>query len=353
VPTGPGPRALSYSTARRLFYAAHEGDGSIVALDPRSGKVSGRCLTSAGVQTLDFAPGGRWGFAANPRTGQVLILDTASNRVAHIVHADQSPDQITFSDRFAYVRQRGSANLLLIPLDRVEDTSQAVSVFDVPGGQHPTSQGTQPCVAASITQASGRGAALIANPADKAIYYYEEGMAAPRGSFTNYGRQPRAVLAIERSLRPRRPGVYETTARLPTAGSHDLIVLLDTPRVLASFAVEIGGTAESAGEHRVRIDLLRDSAVVRVGVPDTLRFRLLDDTRGTPIAGLADVCVLAYSPGRWQKRYGAEPEGEGIYRLSFTAPSAGLYYLYVASSSSGLPLQAPRQLVLEAKEGLE
>ena len=38
-------------------------------------------------------------------------------------------------------------------------------------------------------------------------------MAAPMGHFQNYGKQPRAVLVVVRSLREVRPGVYETTAR--------------------------------------------------------------------------------------------------------------------------------------------
>ena len=29
---------------------------------------------------------------------------------------------------------------------------------------------------------------LVANPADRVIYYYSEGMAAPMGSFQNYRR---------------------------------------------------------------------------------------------------------------------------------------------------------------------
>jgi len=35
---------------------------------------------------------------------------------------------------------------------------------------------------------------LVANPMDKSVYYYKEGMAAPMGNFSNYGRQPRALL---------------------------------------------------------------------------------------------------------------------------------------------------------------
>ena len=34
---------------------------------------------------------------------------------------------------------------------------------------------------------------IVANPADKMIYYYTEGMAAPMGSFQNYRRVPESA----------------------------------------------------------------------------------------------------------------------------------------------------------------
>ena len=49
---------------------------------------------------------------------------------------------------------------------------------------------------------------LVANPADKMIYYYTEGMAAPMGSFQNYKRDPRALLVLDNSLRETERGVY-------------------------------------------------------------------------------------------------------------------------------------------------
>jgi hypothetical protein len=51
---------------------------------------------------------------------------------------------------------------------------------------------------------------LIANPADRVIYYYSEGMAAPMGSFQNYRREPRALMVVDRSLREVTSGVYTT-----------------------------------------------------------------------------------------------------------------------------------------------
>ena len=63
---------------------------------------------------------------------------------------------------------------------------------------------------------------------DKTVYFYKEGMAAPMGSFSNYGCQPRAVLVVDRSLRERgSPGVYETTVRLRKPGEYDVVFFLE------------------------------------------------------------------------------------------------------------------------------
>jgi hypothetical protein len=65
-------------------------------------------------------------------------------------------------------------------------------------------------------------------------------MAAPVGQFDNYGHNPRAVLAVDRSLRERStPGTYETFIRLPEPGNYEAIFLLDSPRVVKGFQFEI------------------------------------------------------------------------------------------------------------------
>ena len=71
----------------------------------------------------------------------------------------------------------------------------------------------------------------VANPEDEVIYFYKEGMAAPMGHFRNDGKQPRAVLVVDRSLREVRPGVYETLARMSRAGNYDLALFVASPRV--------------------------------------------------------------------------------------------------------------------------
>ena len=113
----------------------------------------------------------------------------------------EGPDQISFTDELAYVRHRDSEVVLMIPLDEIGVEGRVVPLVDFPGGQHPLGWTSRPSLADAIVQASGAYAVLIANPGDRMIYYYQEGMAAPMGSFMNYGHEPRAVLVVERNLR--------------------------------------------------------------------------------------------------------------------------------------------------------
>ena len=68
---------------------------------------------------------------------------------------------------------------------------------------------------------------ITTNPADKAIYYYREGMAAPMGHFKNFKVEPRAVMVVDRSLREVEPGVYSTDVKLTRSGQFDVPFFLD------------------------------------------------------------------------------------------------------------------------------
>ncbi len=60
--------------------------------------------TKPGARSIRFAPGGRYGFVLNTKESLVNIFDAASNRMLHEVNVGKSPDQIMFSDTFAFVR---------------------------------------------------------------------------------------------------------------------------------------------------------------------------------------------------------------------------------------------------------
>jgi hypothetical protein len=140
-----------------------------------------------------------------------------------------------------------------VPLDVIGTPRGAVSTVDLPAGHSAFSHASADELTKTMVQASGENAVVIANAGDRAVFYYEEGMAAPMGTFSNFGKAPRSVLVVDRSLKERSPGVYEATGRLEKAGTYIVPVLLDSPRIVECFAVPLGvednGT-DASPDHR-------------------------------------------------------------------------------------------------------
>ena len=123
-----------------------------------------------------------------------------------------------------------------VTMIRLSSLEKQVEVVKFPGGQNAPGAADVPAASAdAFVPAPDPGAMVIANPSDKMIYYYTEGMAAPMGDFQNYQRAPRAVKIVDRSLREESAGVYTTTARLPKHGTYTVSLLLDSPRVVHCF----------------------------------------------------------------------------------------------------------------------
>jgi hypothetical protein len=195
---------------------------------------------------------------------------------------------------------------------------------------------------------------LVANPADQSIYYYKEGMAAPMGHFTNYDREPRAVLVVDRSLAERRrTGSYETVAKLRGPGRYELAFLLDSPRVVHCFQVEVLPDPVREAERRkalpAHVEPLDVQSKVAVGKETRLRFRLTDPNTGAPLAGLGDVRVLIHrTDGNWQMRLPAKDLGGGIYEIAFTPTDPTDYVVRLESHAGKLPLHLSPQVVVRA-----
>ncbi|HVR96279.1 MAG TPA: YncE family protein [Thermoanaerobaculia bacterium] len=354
VATGARPVSIAWSKAAQAAYVSHAGDGSIAVVRPGAAEPARIAASSPGLGRLRFAPGGRLGFAVHPEKKQVLILDTASNRVVQTADVEAEPDLVTFSDELAYVRHRGSETVLMIPLDVVGREGAPVPLVDFPGGQNPPGRTSRPSPADGIVQTPGAAAVLVANPLDKAIYFYKEGMAAPMGHFRNYGKEPRAVLVVDRSLRETAPGVYETTVKLGPAGDYDLALLLDTPRLTHCFPVRVAEDPVLAEKRRpaLGVEILAQSPKVPVGEEVPVRFRLTDPKTGAARTGVQDARVLTFlTPGIWQQRHWAEDLGEGLYEIRFRPPEPGYYYVFLEVASAGMPFQKNPFLVLQAEEG--
>ena len=352
IKTGSKPVSIAYSALSRMAYVTH-ADGGITVVDPNNQEIVARITADAGLGQIKFAPGGRLGFVVNTERDLVYILDSTTNRILQTAKVERGPDQIAFSDTLAYVRHRDSETVLMIPLDVVGVEGKPVPLTDFPGGQFPFGRVSKPSPADGILQAPGMSAVLVANPADKTIYFYKEGMAAPMGNFSNYSREPRAVLVLDRSLREVSPGVYETAVKLKNPGLYNVAFLLNTPRVVHCFEMAIDPNPEMAKRREgptVSVEPLFKNRSMRAGEPFRLQFKLVNPTTKEPKTGLTDVKVMAFlAPGIWHNRWLARSTGEGVYEIEFTPPQTGTYYIYLESPSTGLTFSNSQPFILEAK----
>src|SRR6185369_15793040 len=253
VKTGASVTSVAFSTIANALYVVNEADGTIEVVDTRSQQIAARIRVKPGIRNVRFAPGGRWGFVPNVRENVVYVFDASANRLAHTITIDDGPDQVAFTDTFAYVRATGSTEVSMIRLSTL--TGQP-DIAKFPGGQtSPAEASDEASIADAIVPAPEGNSILLANPADRVIYYYSEGMAAPMGSFQNYRRNPRAVMVVDRSLRETTAGVYTTTTRMPKSGVYDVAFLLDSPRLTHCFSAEAKVNPEVPREKQTAVRL--------------------------------------------------------------------------------------------------
>ena len=346
--TGAPATSVAFSSLANALYLVNAADGTITVVDTRSQQITTRLETKPGIKNVRFAPGGRWGFAPNAKENAVYIFDASTNRLAHTVNVENGPDQIAFTDVFAYVRSSGSTEVSMIRLSTL--TAQP-DVAKFPGGQTAPAEAPRAASIADIMVPAPEGnSVLLANPADGVIYYYTEGMAAPMGSFQNYRREPRAVMVVDRSLREVTAGVYSTTTRLPKSGIYDVAFLLDSPRITHCFNAEAKPNPDVKHEKRIalRIEYLNKDQQLRVAENYKLRFKLVDTTTSKAKSDVKDVRVLTMlSSGVWQKRDFARSVGDGVYELDLKVPQTGLYFVFVESRSQGVSFRQLPQLTLQ------
>ncbi|HSE17206.1 MAG TPA: cytochrome D1 domain-containing protein [Pyrinomonadaceae bacterium] len=345
--TGAPATSVAFSKLANALYLVNEADGSITVVDTRSQQIGTRLQTKPGIKNVRFAPDGRWGFVTNAKENAVYVFDASTNRIAHTITLDKGPDQVTFTDTFAYVRSAGSTEVSMIRLSTL--TAQP-DIAKFPGGQTAPEEAAVESTADVMVPAPEGSSVLVANPADGTIYYYSEGMAAPMGSFQNYRRRPRAVMVVDRSLREATSGVYTTTTKLPKSGIYDVAFLLDSPRITHCFSAEAKPNPEVAHEKKVavRIEYLNKEKQLHVAENYKLRFKLVDEKTSRGKSDVSDVRVLTMlSSGAWQKRDFARSVGDGVYELDINVPQTGVYLVFVESRSQGVSFRQLPYLTLQ------
>jgi YVTN family beta-propeller protein len=348
VKTGTLASSLTFSSLSKALYVGNEADGSVAVVDAANHKLLASIATAPGLKTIRFAGGGRWGFVANTLNSNVYIFDASINRLVHQQEVGEAPDQFAFSNNFAYVRSLGSEQVTAI---RLSTLGKQVDMAKFPGGQNPPGASNEFAASANAFVAAPEpGAMIVANPADQMVYYYTEGMAAPMGDFQNYGRVPRAVMVVDRSLREETLGVYSTTARLPKAGVYNVSVLLDSPRILHCFEVSAKSNPAIKEDRKTAflIDYLTKETPLTASEDYKVRFRLIDEQTKRPI-NAKDVRMLVFlSPGMWQQRQITQSLGDGIYETTINVPESGVYLLFLESPSQHIHYRDLPYLTLHA-----
>ncbi|WP_315832135.1 hypothetical protein [Bradyrhizobium prioriisuperbiae] len=344
VPAGHRPTVLAYSAlARRAYVAAEDGKLTTVSASPSAptATIDG----PRGITALRFAPGERFLLAASPQAGEVVVLDTATDRIVQRFPVAGQPDAIGFSDHVVYIRRRASEFVDAFPLDQIGIEGRTPSAMSVGMGQLALGAMSASARADVMAPVPGGDGVMIASPGERTIYFYREGMAAPSGSFTTYGREPRAVQILDRRLREAEPGVYRTVGRLPRAGTYDVVLYIDAPRLVQCFEVRIdedskGGDGTAATP---RVADLALNGTPRAGAPLALQFRLVDPQTGAPMNGVSDARILSFAiPGQSAVRSIARPLGDGAYAAEITMPVPGNYYVFVEAPSVALAPAAGR-----------
>ncbi|HEU4869446.1 MAG TPA: YncE family protein, partial [Pyrinomonadaceae bacterium] len=347
VNVGRNPVSLAISELSKSVYAVSDGSVAVINTD---GEVLARIKSKPGARLLRFAPGGRYGFVVNTAENTVNIFDTASNRVVHEVKVGKAPDQVIFSDTFAFIRSLETESVAMI---RLATIGTEIDITDFPGGQEIPSKGSVPVRAGSIVSAPEGNAVIVANPVDRVLYYYSEGMAAPMGNFQNYRREPMAVAIVDRSLRETTPGVYSTTVKLPSSGRYDVAFLTDSPRISHCFETTAEVNPRLKEEQRValRIEHEIKERELPVGQSFPLRFKLIDTKTNKAKDDIKDVQVLTFlAPGTWQRRDIAKSLGNGEYEVDVNVPQTGVYMVFVESTSMGVRYRDLPYLMLQGVE---
>lgn len=332
------PVAVAYSSASKLIYVASVNGETINVIDPAKQQVIANVQVGRGVVALRFEPKGRYGFAINQVESTVSVIDAATNQIVGMSPVVKEPDQVVFTEDYAYIRGLASEKFSLIELREVPGGKFAP--VNIQAGQRPATDVPADIGVADMIAPTPEGnSAMIANAADGMFYYYTEGMMAPMGSFSNYKRRPHALLILDNSLTEVTPGVYSVPVKLTRAGSFNVPFFINQPLVVNCFQLSINESPNketNLARGAIQIEPLFKGAQFKAGEIVKIRFKITDSATKKPINGLEDVRVLAFEPpGLWQQRQWAREVGKGIYEVEQVFPHDGIFNVMIEVSSRG------------------
>lgn len=333
------PVPIAYSGRSNLFYTSSINGATVSVIDPAKRQVVATIPMKRGVVALKFEPEGRYGFAVNQIESTVTVFDAATNAVVASSEVVKSPDQLSFTRRYAYIRGIESEKFSLIDIGDANKGKLAPT--NIQAGQKPPSELPQDIGVADMIVPTPEGnGAMIANAPDQVIYYYTEGLMAPSGTINNYKRRPHALMVVDNSLSEVAPGTYSVHAKLRRGGRFDVPMLIDQPRITNCFQLEIADSPDAekqATRTTIASEALFKDQQFKPGEPVKLKFRVFDSITKEPVTGLGDVRVLAFEPpGIWQQRQLATEVEKGVYEVTQVFPETGLFRLMISVESRGV-----------------
>ncbi|MBC8291865.1 MAG: YncE family protein [Proteobacteria bacterium] len=334
---GEGSLQVAWAELAGAFYLLNPSRNTVTVAYPREGRAAVEIDVAEGATTLEADPQGRWVFVVNPEARAVDIIDTAAARLSRRVALEEKPSHVLFSSIFAYVYHADSSNLSLVKLSALAD-AEAAPVLIIPMGvERPEGRLARPGLL-PMDVLPDEGGAVVANPVEKVIYFYTDGMMSPMGSFKTWASNPLGVILYDRSLRERgNSGVYETVTRLDEPGVYDVPFVLASPRVVTCFEFEVAG---EPGQGEAVKPLFRGLFVgedLAPGDEVTLRYQVVDGRDGRPLTGLDDLRLIAFRAGEnWSARSWTREVEDGVYEAGVTFPRGGRYLVQVEARSLGI-----------------
>jgi len=342
--TGSLPVSADYSKQAKALYVAHEGDGKIVAIDGKRQELIATIDAKPGLRAIRFSPDGRWGFVLNQKESEAYIIDASVNRILHTVQVEPRPDQVGFTSTYAYIRSLGSNQVNAVQLGLIEK-SEKLPLVKFAAGQDAPERARSIGIASVISPTPEFDVVLIANPSDKNVYYYMEGMLAPMGSFQNFPGEPRGIVVVDRSLKETSAGFYSSVLRLPHSGEFDVAFLMDSPTLYHCFQMSVKANPAIPREapFPLKIEFLTPERELKIGKPFPFRVEVRDPLTDKPLTDLKDLHYLTIlMPGISQSRTPAKPLGNGVYEADIVAGEPGYYKVFfLAPSRSAEPHQLP------------
>lgn len=214
----PGkPVALKYSKLSKSLYALDPAQGTLhrsaAGLEPFT-----RAATlKSQADLMEIDPSGRWIVVLNSRLGQVDTLDSSAHAPRFHTDTLAHPDGIGFSKSAVYLRSGSDRRVALVQMADLAK-SESASMVPIEIDQKDPGAMLNPTRFTSFIPPPDGGSMIIAHASDNSIYFYAEGMMAPVGSHLNYGREPRAGLLLDRSLKEDASGRYVGPAWIDLIG---------------------------------------------------------------------------------------------------------------------------------------